>query len=116
LEKLSQLLIKHNFQKRDQQSAVSIAEIEALISFKLPDDYIFYLENFSSFDDFIGVEYVILWDLDNLIENNVQCRIIENMPGMLGIGENGSSEFLGIEFLDNGDCKAVISPLIDLDK
>jgi hypothetical protein len=51
-----------------------------------------------------------------LISYNLTYTIIETMPGMLAIGNNGSSEFIGIQFSDSGEHKIVISPLIDLDK
>jgi hypothetical protein len=50
------------------------------------------------------------------MDYNLNYGIFESMPGIIGIGNNGSSEFIGIEHSDNNDYKIVLSPLINLDK
>ena len=42
--------------------------------------------------------------------------IFDNLPNTLGIGVNGSSEFIAIELIDIGNCRIVPSPYIDLNK
>ena len=64
----------------------------------------------------IGEEYVKLWDKDELLSLNQDYRILENLPETIGIGDNGAGEFIGIEKLEDGRLRIVLTPFIDLDK
>jgi hypothetical protein len=57
-----------------------------------------------------------LWDFDELVETNKDYGIFDNLSNTLGIGGNGSSEFIAIELISNGNYRIVLSPFIDLDK
>jgi hypothetical protein len=116
MDTLTQLLIDSGFNLKDTTPCTICAEIEDLVKFKLPEDYRYYLENFEAFDDIIGNEFLRLLDLDALMDYNLNYGIFESMPGIIGIGNNGSSEFIGVEFLEDNKHRIVLSPLIDLDK
>ncbi|KFF19912.1 SMI1/KNR4 family protein [Flavobacterium hydatis] len=114
--KIEQMLEKHNFLKRTENSIHSIDEVENIIQFKLPQDYKLYISNYSGNENFIGEHFVVLWDLDEILEMNNNYEILHNLDNTIGIGSNGSSEFIAIEFIEKEKYRIVLSPFIDLDK
>jgi hypothetical protein len=114
--KIEQILDKNNFKRRVKKPKISLEEIENKINFKLPEDYKFYLLNYLGNESFLGNEYVILWDLNELVEMNNDYQITDNLTNTIGIGGNGSSEFIAIEFTENNEYRIVLSPFIDLNK
>ena len=116
MENFDQILNKYNWPRRRAQSKVTIDEIENFIKFKLPADYKSYVENYLGFELLIGPEFLRLWDIDELIENNKAYGITDELTNLLGIGSNGSGEFIGIEKIDNANMRVVLSSFIDLSK
>lgn len=114
MKDLQEIISKYNFPKRDINSSVQIAEVESYSSLKLPEDYIFYLENYLGIDQFIGVEFIKLWSLEEIIEANKSYQIVEELIRTIGIGTNGSGEFIGIEIDQFDNIKVILSPFIDL--
>jgi hypothetical protein len=117
MDNLELLLSKYGFQKRQTPTTQSVVDsIEKLIDFKLPDDYLFFIKNYISHADFIGNEFVILWDADKLLQLSIGSEILEYLPSTLAIGGNGGGEFIGIKKTELGKFNIVLSPLIGLDK
>ena len=116
MEKFEEILKNYNCPKRTKKPLETIEQIESIIKFKLPTDYKTYIQNYSGFEEHIGHEFMRLWDFDQLVETNNDYGIFDNLPNTLGIGGNGSSDFIAIELVDNGNCRIVLSPFIDLDK
>lgn len=116
MEIFEKILDKYNCPKRTEKPLVTVDEIESIIKFKLPTDYKKYLQNYLGFEEHIGHEYMRLWDFCEIIETNKDYGIFDNLPNTLGIGGNGSSEFIAVEFLENRNYRIVLSPFIDLDK
>lgn len=114
MKRIEEVLNLHHWPARNSQSTTSITGIENFMGFHLPEDYIYFLNNFSGYETHIGHEYVKLWGIDEIIEENSVYRI-NSIPNTLGIGNNGASEFIGIEILDENIYRVVISPYIDLD-
>ena len=116
MTELEGILAKYNFPKRTTKPTTTFEEIENKIGFILPDDYKFYLDNYEECEEFVGPEFVVLWGCDELLTRNKDIGIFANLPLTLGIGNNPSSEFIAIEFIDNEKYRIVLSPFIDLDK
>ncbi|WP_291286015.1 SMI1/KNR4 family protein [Flavobacterium sp.] len=114
MEDLEKIIAKYNFPKRDTASHVKIDDVEFYANLKLPEDYVFYLKNYFGIDQFIGVEFINLWSLEEIIENNKGYHIVEKMTRTIGIGSNGSGEFIGIEIDQFDQVKIILSPFIDL--
>ncbi|MBS7231443.1 SMI1/KNR4 family protein [Flavobacterium psychroterrae] len=114
MEVLQAIISKYDFPKRDINSSVQIAKIESFSNLKLPEDYVFYLENYLGIDQFIGVEFIKLWSLEEIIEANKSYKIVEELKRTIGIGSNGSGEFIGIEIDQFENVKVILSPFIDL--
>jgi hypothetical protein len=115
MQLIEQLLSKYKFSKRNKKPQAILEEIEDVVHFKLPVDYLPYALNYSGFDEFIGNEFVRLWDFDELIQTNTDYQIFNHLPKTLGIGGNGSSEFIAIGQTENGSMRVVLSPFVDLD-
>lgn len=113
-EHLEKIITKYNFPKRDINASFEIAEIEAYSKLKLPEDYVFYLENYFGIDQFIGVEFINLWSLEEIIQSNENYNIVDKLSQTIGIGSNGSGEFIGIKFGQDENVKIILSPFIDL--
>lgn len=109
---LEYLLEKYEFQKRNLKSEIKIESVESHFKEKFPDDYIFYLENYLEFEDFVNVEYVKLWSLENLIEINESYEIQKYIPNVIAIGSNGGGEFIGIEFMERQINRVILTPTI----
>jgi hypothetical protein len=114
-EHLQEIMSKYSFPKRDINTSVTISDVESYANLKLPGDYIFYLENYFGIDQFIGVEFINLWSLEEIIEINKSYNIVEELTRTIGIGSNGSGEFIGIEIDQSDNVKIILSPFIDLD-
>ncbi|MBW1654226.1 SMI1/KNR4 family protein [Flavobacterium quisquiliarum] len=113
-EELKEIFRKYDFPKRDESSSVEIEDIQVHLKFDLPEDYVFYVENYLGIDQFIGAEFIKLWSLEEIIDANLEYHIFEKLPQTLAIGTNGSGEFIGIEFDDDNAIKIILSPFIDL--
>lgn len=116
MEIFETILNKYNCPKRTQKSLTTIDQIESIVKFNLPADYKTYIQNYLGFEEHIGQEFMRLWDFDELVETNKDYGIFDNLPNTLGIGGNGSSEFIAIEMVDNENYRIVHSPFIDLDR
>lgn len=112
---LQEIIAKYDFPKRDINASVEICDVESYSNLKLPKDYIYFLENYFGIDQFIGIEFVKLWSLEEIIEANESYNIVKELHQTIGIGSNGSGEFIGIEFDENENIKIILSPFIDLD-
>lgn len=114
-EHLQLIFDKYDFPKNNQNSTtVTVEVLERYSNLKLPNDYVFYLKNYSGIDQFIGVEFIKLWSLEEIIEANKRYNIFKELPRTIGIGTNGSGEFIGIVFDSHNDVKIILSPFVDL--
>lgn len=111
---LLEIMSKYDFPKRDIKSSFEVSDIESYSNLKLPKDYLFFLENYHGIDQFIGVEFINLWSLEEIIVANKSYNIVIELTRTIGIGSNGSGEFIGIEIGESDNVKVILSPFIDL--
>jgi hypothetical protein len=116
MEQFERILLKHNCLIKNKNPKLNLNEIEAIVKFSLPNDYKKFIENYLGFEEHIGHECLRLWDAKELIETNKGYQIFDYLPNTLGIGSNGSGEFIAIEWIDEDNLRVVLSPFIDLDK
>ena len=116
MEQFQQILLKYNWPTRTEELKTSLKEIEDVIGFTLPSDYIIFIQKYLGSEEFIGKKFVRLWDADELIEQNHGYYIVDNLPMTIGIGGNGAGEFIAIEMTSKDNYRVVLSPFIDLDK
>jgi hypothetical protein len=114
MNELEEVLAKYNVPQRIVSNKEAINEIESKIGFNIPEDYKCFLLNYHGFENSIGEEYVSLWDLDEIVEQNEGYLVIENLPSTIGIGSNGASELIALAKNADGNLRVVLTPLIDL--
>ncbi|MCC9066178.1 SMI1/KNR4 family protein [Flavobacterium piscisymbiosum] len=114
MQYLQEIFEKYEFPKRNVKSYVEVTDVESYSNLRLPIDYVFYLENYFGIDQFIGVEFIKLWSLEEIIEANKSYNIVEELYRTIGIGTNGSGEFIGIEIDPYDNVKVILSPFTDL--
>ena len=112
MEKFEEILSKYETVKRSNKPKITFEEVEKIIGFKLPEDYKTYAIKYSEFEDMIGEQNLRLWNFDEIIEINEEYEIFECLPKTLGIGDNGSGEFIAIEKLKNRKIRIVLSPFL----
>jgi hypothetical protein len=112
---LENILLRHGFSKLPNKLKPDLEDVERIVGFRLPEDYRYYLLNFSGFEDFLGPEYCCLWSANELIQANNDYRLFESLPNTLGIGSNMGGEFIAIEYTGNQNYRVVLSPWIDLE-
>lgn len=110
------ILKKYNWPQRTTLDEIDFSEIERKIGLELPSDYKNFLSGYIEHGTKIGEEYIKLWDKNDLLSFNREYGIIGNLSGIIGIGDNGAGELLGIEKLDGGELRIVLTPFIDMDK
>jgi len=112
MERFEEILTKYKFAKRIGKPRITFEEVEEIINFKLPDDYKAYALKYPEIEDFIGMEYIRLWDFDEIIEMNTDLEIFRYLPNTVGIGGNGNGEFIAIEQLHSRSLRIILSPLL----
>ncbi len=110
------ILKKYNWPERTTLDGIDFSEIERKIGFELPSDYKSFLSGYIGHGTKIGEEYIKLWDKNDLLSFNGEYEIIGNLSGIIGIGDNGAGELIGIEKLDDGKLRIALTPFIDMDK
>ncbi|HVH09230.1 MAG TPA: SMI1/KNR4 family protein [Gemmatimonadales bacterium] len=70
----------------------SIQHLEGESGFRLPEDYIFFLQHSNGGEGFIGNAYVILWPVEQLIEMNRAYHVADYAPGLFLFGSDGGGE------------------------
>ena len=116
MEEFEKVLLNFNYPKRTSTPLTTIAHIEEKIKFKLPTDYINYLKSYLGFEEFIGKEFLRLWDFEEIIEINECYSVLSNLPNTLGIGGNGNDEIIAIELIELNNYRIILTPFTDLDE
>ena len=115
MESIDEILLKNGWKKRSEKLNIDFEKIENKVGFKIPEDYKNFALNFCGNENFIGSEYVALWDAETeLLENNNEYEITENLENIFGIGGNGGGEFIAIQNLNNKNVKIILCPFIDM--
>ncbi len=116
MHQFQKILLKYKWPKRAEDRKTSLKEIEDMAGFTLPSDYSVFIQKYLGYEEFIGKEYVRLWDGDELIEQNLGYYIVDSLPMTIGIGGNGAGECIAIEMKSKNNYRIVLTPFMDLDK
>lgn len=113
---LDNLLSKYHWPTKAFSDDIDFVDMEKEIGFELPQDYKDFLSKYIGTETQIGEESFKLWDKKDLISWNQGYQILENLSRTIGIGDNGGGELIGIEKVDDGGLRIVLTPFVDLDK
>jgi hypothetical protein len=92
----------------------AIRQLEPKLGFRLPDDYLSFLQQMNGGEGFIGNAYVILWRMEELIEMNKAYQVAEYAPGLFLFGSDGGGE--AFAFDTRSEKKAVVAvPFVGMD-
>lgn len=116
MSKIDQILKKYNWPTNETVEEFDFNEIERRIGFELPIDYKEFLRKYAFYETQIGQESFKLWDFAKLLDWNNDYGIFENLEMTIGIGDNGGGEFIGLEKLNDGNIRTILTPFVDLDK
>ena len=116
MSKIDNILKKYDWPTKVSVVDLDFTEIENRIVFELPDDYKKFLREYAFYETQIGEESFKLWDFDKLLDWNIRYEIFDNLKMTIGIGDNGGGEFIGLEKINNGNIRVILTPFIDLDK
>jgi hypothetical protein len=116
MDTLDDILTKHNWPEMTTPGKVDTADIETKIGFELPNDYKYFISNYTGHETQMGQEFFKLWGKENLMLLNKEYKILEHLPATFGIGDNGGGELIAIEKLEIGDFRIILTPFIDLDR
>lgn len=72
----------------------NIDSISEELNFKLPQDYIVFLQQKNDFEFSLGDVYIRIWGADGCIELNEVYNVAKQLPNSLAIGDDGSGGFL----------------------
>jgi hypothetical protein len=67
----------------------SLVEFEARSGIRLPDEYQSFLLRSNGGEGFIGDGYVILWQIEELLQLNAGYEVATNAPGLFAFGSDG---------------------------
>ena len=113
--KLEKILNKYNFPKQATHNAFDFEEIEQIISFPLPEDYKYFLNNFVEHECLLGAEYLRLWDINSLLVHNKGYEIQKYLTNTLAIGTDMGGGCIAIELVEETSYRIVLMEFIGLD-
>jgi hypothetical protein len=87
--------------------ATLIRQFDAESAFRLPDDYLEFLQQTNGGEGFVGDAYVIFWRVEELVEMNKAYQVAEYAPGLFLFGSDGGGE--AFAFDTRSDSKPVVS-------
>ena len=116
MKSLEQILSTYDFISRTDSLKQSFEEVEGIVNFKIPEDYKVFAQRYTVFEDFIGPEYLRLWDFEKIIEMNTGYFIFEDLTETLAIGGNGGGEYIALEKTGDGVLRIILSPFITIEK
>jgi hypothetical protein len=80
------------FDAKAPASSASVAQCQSRLKFRLPPDYVQFLEQMNGGEGFIGENYLMAWPIEDLIQNNNDYQVEEYAPGLFLFGSNGGGE------------------------
>ena len=100
--------IFEKFNSNPPASVASLRNFELESDFRLPEDYVQFLQQTNGGEGFVGPNaYVILWRLEELLEMNKAYQVAEFAPGLFLFGSDGGGEAFAFDTRSNA--KPIVS-------
>ena len=93
---------------------VSVAQCQSRLKFRLPPDYVQFLEQMNGGEGFIGQNYLMAWPIEDLIQNNKDNEVEECAPGLFLFGSSGGGEAFAFDTRSHPPPIVAVPWLLDL--
>jgi hypothetical protein len=80
------------FDAKPAASPAAVARCQADLKFRLPVEYVQFLQQMNGGEGFIGENYLRAWPVEELIENNKEYLVDEAAPELFLFGSSGGGE------------------------
>ena len=114
MKRLKEFFDRHQWPRNIDHQNLSFEKIESAIEISLPEDYKYFLQKYLGHGAFIGQRYVNLWRYEEVLAKNISYEITTELDQVLGIGDNGSGELIGIEKRSEESERIILTPFIGL--
>jgi len=88
-----------------------IQDVEKNLGIKFPEDYIDFMLFSNGCEGSIGENYIILWNTEDIIENNENYEVQTYAPNIVIFGSNGGGEAFGFD-MRNKNIKYIMLPFM----
>jgi hypothetical protein len=94
------------FQANLPANPASIDRCQAELSFRLPADYVRFLQQMNGGEGFVGKNYLRVWPVEQLVGNNKRYNVEDGAPGIFLFGTDGGGEAFAF------DTRSTPSPIV----
>lgn len=102
------------FDHNEPASEINIKNVEELLSINFPQEYYDFLLISNGGEGAIGQSYLVLWEIEDLVELNDAYGVEEFAPGLLIIGSDGGDTAYCIDI--RSDIKPFVQvPFVGMD-
>jgi SMI1 / KNR4 family (SUKH-1) len=103
------------FDANPQATAASIARCQSHLRFRLPADYVQFLQQMNGGEGFIGENYLRAWAVEELIQSNNDYNVKESAPGLFLFGSNGGGEAFAFDARSSPPPIVAVPFILDLE-
>jgi hypothetical protein len=86
------------FQINGPISKTEIEEVEKKLQYKFPADYVEFMMEANGGEGSIGISFLRLWKMEEIIEGNNAYDVYDIAPGFILIGSDGGGAAFGYDF------------------
>src|ERR1700682_2950662 len=94
------------FDTKPAANPASVARCQSQLKFRLPADYVQFLEQTNGGEGFVGRNYLRAWPIEDLIQFNSEYHVDEAAPGFFLFGSSGGGEAFAF------DTRSVPPPIV----
>ena len=94
------------FQANLPANPASIDRCQAELSFRLPADYVRFLQQMNGGEGFVGKNYLRVWPVEELVRYNKRYHVEKGAPGIFLFGTDGGGEAFAF------DTRSTPSPIV----
>jgi hypothetical protein len=89
------------FDANPPAAAALIARCQSHLNFRLPADYVQFLQQMNGGEGFVGENYLRAWPVEELIQYSKDYDTEEGAPGLFLFGSNGGGEAFAFDTRSN---------------
>jgi len=93
----------------------TIEEVEKSLGIKFPSDYVDLMLFTNGCEGSIGESYIVMWPIEEIVQNNEDFEVEEYVPGLILFGSNGSGEAFGFDIRTEKPSYIMVPFLLELE-